>query len=104
MRKTIIAGLGALVLTALLSGCARDRMMQHGAMHGGGAMMGQGSSGAMMGGMGMQAMDANKDGMVSREEFMNHHAAMYDRMPKNRSGMVDMAEMHKGMHSPPKSP
>lgn len=96
MRKPIFVGLGALVLTALLSGCAQDRMMRHGAMHGGG--------GAMMGGMGMQAMDANNDGMISREEFMAHHAAMYDRMPKNSSGMVDMSEMHKGMGYPPKRP
>ncbi len=99
MRKSILLGLGALVLTALLSGCAQDRMTRHGAMHGGG-----GGSGAMMGGMGMQAMDVNKDGMISREEFMAHHAAMYDRMRKNSSGMVDMSEMHKGMGYPPKSP
>ena len=96
MRKPILAGLGALVLTALLSGCAHDRMMRHGAMHGDGA--------TMMGGMGMQAMDVNKDGMISREEFMNYHGAMYDRMPKSSGGTVSITEMHKLMHYAPKSP
>lgn len=96
MRKPIVVGLGALVLTALLSGCAQDRMMRHGAMHGSGA--------GMMGGMGMQAMDANKDGMISREEFMNYHGAMYDRMPKTSGGMVSMAEMQKMMHHGPRNP
>ncbi len=96
MRKPTIVGLGALVLTTLLSaGCAHDRTMRHGAMHGGAGMAG---------GMGPQAMDADKDGMISRDEFMNYHGAMYDRMPKNSGGTVSVAEMNKMMHHGAKSP
>jgi hypothetical protein len=58
----------------------------------------------MTGSMGMQSMDANKDGMISREEFMNYHGAMYDRMPKTSGGMVSATEMQKMMHHGPKSP
>ncbi len=38
-------------------------------------------------------MDANKDGKLSRDEFMRHHEEMYDRMKKGPDGQVDMKEM-----------
>ena len=48
-------------------------------------------------GMGMQSdmkmMDTNNDGMLSRDEFMKHHEAMYDKMKKNKDGMVDIKDM-----------
>ena len=47
--------------------------------------------------MEMETMDTNKDGMISKEEFMTFHEAMYDSMKKNKDGMVDMKEM-KMMH------
>ncbi len=44
-------------------------------------------------GMDMKMMDTNNDGMVSRDEFMKHHEAMYEKMKKNKDGMVDMKDM-----------
>ena len=41
----------------------------------------------------MKMMDTNNDGMVSKEEFMKHHEMMFDKMKKNKMGMVDMKEM-----------
>jgi EF hand len=41
----------------------------------------------------MDAMDANHDGMISKEEFMKYHETMYDHMQKNKDGMVDMKSM-----------
>jgi hypothetical protein len=46
--------------------------------------------------MHMKAMDANGDGMISRDEFMRQHEKMWDQMKKNSSGQVDMKDM-KGM-------
>jgi hypothetical protein len=43
--------------------------------------------------MDMKMMDANGDGMISKEEFMKHHEMMYDKMKKNKDGMVDMKDM-----------
>ncbi|MFT5534417.1 MAG: hypothetical protein ACI8WM_002299 [Burkholderiaceae bacterium] len=42
----------------------------------------------------MKEMDANGDGMISKEEFMKHHEKMFDAMPKNKDGLVDMKAMH----------
>ncbi|MEJ7808240.1 MAG: hypothetical protein WKG03_20260 [Telluria sp.] len=57
---------------------------------------------------GMKMMDANKDGMISKDEFMKHHEMMWDKMKKNSAGTVDMKDMeamhkemaakHKGDH------
>ena len=47
----------------------------------------------------VKMMDTNADGMISKDEFMKHHEAMYDGMKKNSSGMVsikDMQGMMKG--------
>src|SRR4051812_15664510 len=38
----------------------------------------------------MMKMDTNNDGMVSREEYMKYHEAMWDKMKKNKNGMVDV--------------
>jgi hypothetical protein len=57
--------------------------------------------------MDMKMMDANGDGMISKDEFMKYHEMMFDKMKKNNSGMVDLKDMetmhqnmqmmHKGM-------
>lgn len=50
-------------------------------------------------GMHMKTMDVNADGMISKEEFMKHHEAMFDAMKKGSNGMVslkDMEAMHAG--------
>lgn len=36
----------------------------------------------------LAAADANHDGRVSRSEFLRFHEAMFDQMPKDRSGQV----------------
>ncbi|MBA3596340.1 MAG: hypothetical protein H0W40_03050 [Methylibium sp.] len=43
---------------------------------------------------GHEGMDANKDGKLSRDEFVRHHEEMYDRMKKGPDGQVNMKEMH----------
>lgn len=54
--------------------------------------------GAMMGGshnmMGMMKMDPNKDGKITKEEFMKSHEAMFDMM-KGKDGAIDAASMGK---------
>jgi hypothetical protein len=45
------------------------------------------------GGM-MQKMDANGDGVISKDEFMKAHEMMFERM-KNRDGVIDMKDMPK---------
>lgn len=44
----------------------------------------------------MQEMDANKDGVASREEFMKFHETMFDRM-KNKDGVIDLKAMPGAM-------
>ena len=36
----------------------------------------------------MKMMDTDNDGMVSRDEYMNHHETMYGNMPQNENGGV----------------
>lgn len=45
----------------------------------------------MMGNM-MKKMDANGDGMLSKDEFMTSHEQMFDRM-KGQNGMIAMKDM-----------
>ena len=40
-----------------------------------------------------QAIDTNKDGMLSREEFMSHHEKMWNDMKKTSAGLVDLKSM-----------
>lgn len=93
-----------LILAGTLAGCgamANQRpadagsMRAHGGMHGNmhGAMHGKmhGNMQAMAGPM--QGMDANGDGMLSKEEFMKAHEAMFDAMNKNERGQVAMGDM-----------
>lgn len=66
--------------------------MMGGGMAGGG-MMGGDMQGMMNMMRHMQTMDANGDGMLSKDEFMKTHEAMFDSMPKNPDGLVAMKEM-----------
>ena len=89
MKNLISISLAAL-LAASLSGCAQDSMMmRQGSM--------QGAAG-MKGGMDMKMMDTNNDAMISKEEFMKHHEAMYDKMKKGSSGMISVKDMQMMMH------
>ncbi len=42
----------------------------------------------------MSSVDQNKDGKVSKEEFMKHHEAMFDKKDTNKDGVLDNTEMH----------
>ena len=90
MKKVLSLGIAA-VLLAGLSGCAQDSIMKRDGMQG---------NMAMKDGMGMQMvkmMDMNNDGMISRDEFMKHHEAMYDKMKKSSGGMVSVMDMQMEM-------
>jgi uncharacterized low-complexity protein len=41
---------------------------------------------------GMSRMDADGDGKVTREEFMQGHAAMFEKIDQNGDGVIDSAE------------
>ena len=47
----------------------------------------------MMDKMEMKKMDANNDGMVSREEFMKYHETMWGKIKKNDKGMAMMNDV-----------
>jgi uncharacterized low-complexity protein len=59
---------------------------------------GEGKCGAGKGGeggegkCGMGRMDADGDGKVTREEFMQGHEAMFDKIDQNGDGVIDEAE------------
>lgn len=64
--------------------------------------MGMGTGTGMKMGMGMdaKAMDTNSDGMISKDEFMKHHEAMFEKMKKGSNGMVSLKDweaMHPAM-------
>ena len=48
--------------------------------------------------MDMKVMDTNGDGMISKDEFIKYHEMMYDKMKKNKTGMVDIKEMEMMHH------
>ena len=58
-----------------------------------GAMAGKSTDGKC----GMSMADANKDGKVSKEEFTEHHNAMFTQMDANKDGTLDKSEMGKMM-------
>ncbi len=65
-----------------------------------GDMAATGSTMAAGGGMGMmKGMDANGDGMVSKQEWDAHHAMMWGKM--NKSGKIPMADMEAQMKGGP---
>lgn len=45
----------------------------------------------------MSMVDLNKDGKVSKDEFMKHHEDMFAVMDTNKDGFLDESEMHHMM-------
>lgn len=41
----------------------------------------------------MHEIDASRDQMISKDEFMKSHEAMFDAMEKNKDGMVAMKDL-----------
>lgn len=41
----------------------------------------------------LQAMDANRDGLVSRQEYMSHYEGMYGKIKKDSAGMISLKDM-----------
>jgi hypothetical protein len=81
MKKTNLLAIAfALVATGCTAIAADEKKSGDG-------MMGKG----MMGNM-MKKMDANSDGMLSKDEFMKGHEQMFDMM-KNKDGVVAMNDM-----------
>jgi uncharacterized low-complexity protein len=60
----------------------------------GGMKMGEGKCGE--GKCGMQMMDTNSDGSVSKEEFMSGHETMFGKKDANGDGKIDASEMKGG--------
>jgi len=44
---------------------------------------------------GAAMLDINKDGKISKDEFVNGHAAMFDALDTNKDGSLDKAEFGK---------
>ena len=59
---------------------------------------------------GMSMVDKNKDGKVSREEFIKHHEVIFDKIDVNKDGFVDKGEADryaagiKSVGTPPSGP
>lgn len=73
---------GSLIVAAMVAASATSVVLAQG--------MGGGQSG-----MDMMKMDANGDGVISKEEYMKYHEAMFDHM-KNKDGVVSMKDMPAG--------
>ena len=99
MKRIVVAGFALALLGSGASAFAQDAGKKMPMDHGTPA---KGDMKRMdrMHGMDAKAMDTNAEGMISREEFMKHHEAMYDGMKKGSNGMVavkDMGMMTKKM-------
>jgi uncharacterized low-complexity protein len=65
------------------------------ALSGGRMMLAEGKCGASKGAegkCGMGRMDADGDGNVTRDEFMQGHEAMFEKIDKNADGVIDQTE------------
>jgi hypothetical protein len=47
--------------------------------------------------MNKMTMDTNGDGMVSKQEYVSHHEAMFDKMDRGGKGMVPVKDMEMSM-------
>lgn len=82
--------------TIAVAGCAWHGPGGHGYGHG--QRHGMSQQGMQHHMQHMQEMDANKDGVASRDEFMKFHETMFDRM-KNKDGVIELSAMRGAMGS-----
>lgn len=90
MRKVLAVLCGTALIGLAGQGVAQDTMKD-------GKKMMMEKDKMMM--MDMKMMDTNKDGMVSKEEFMAFHEAMWNKMKRNPAGMAMMADV-ESMYAP----
>lgn len=45
----------------------------------------------------MSSVDQDKDGKISKAEFMKHHETLFDKKDTNKDGFLDDTEMHQMM-------
>jgi Ca2+-binding EF-hand superfamily protein len=48
----------------------------------------------------VKSMDANHDGLITKEEFLKYEAEQFDKMQKTKDGMVTADDMLKYLRSP----
>ena len=65
--------------------------------YGAGAKSGEGRCG-------MSMVDANKDGKVTKQEFLKHHENIFDRIDANKDGAVDQPEADSYGGTKPSAP
>lgn len=60
--------------------------------YGGGSKPGYGEAKSAEGNCGMSKLDVNKDGKVTKQEFLKHHETIFDSIDANKDGAVDQPE------------
>jgi hypothetical protein len=91
MKKTNLLIIAFAVVATGCSAIAADEKRSGEGMMGKGTMS-RGMMGNMMMGHMMKNMDTNGDDLLSKDEFMKSHEAMFDKV-KNKDGVVDMKAM-----------
>jgi hypothetical protein len=84
MQKKALSGLFAALLAASMFMAASAQAASH--MAPGATDMGKTMT---------KEMKADKDGMVTREEFMKKMGEMFDKMDKNKTGKVPMSDLER---------
>jgi hypothetical protein len=101
MKKLLSTGLTAVLFASAAASFAQNTPKEN-TMPPMGAAQKEGMGMKMGMGMGLdaKAMDTNSDGMISKDEFMKHHEAMFEKMKKGSNGMVSLKDweaMHPAM-------
>jgi len=60
--------------------------------YGGAKPSGYGETKSAEGQCGMSMIDVNKDGKVTKQEFLKHHETIFDQIDANKDGAVDQPE------------
>jgi hypothetical protein len=48
----------------------------------------------------LQAMDTNKDGLVSEQEYMSHYETAYGKIKKDSAGMISLMDLESSTPAP----